>query len=134
MATASIPREQVIALLDELPQDRWPEAVRLLRSLIADSDARKEQRERVHPDEARLVEIAQRALSPEAAGRLHELRVREAAGRLSNGDRAELHVLEARAERIDMERTTALLSLARIRGVHVMEVVKDLGLAQEGRR
>lgn len=134
MAAAPVPREQVIALLEELPPEQWSDVVRFLRSLIAEKDAQRgpAERARAAAEEARLVEIAQRALPPDAAARLRDLRDRERANRLSNGDRAELHALEGRAERIDMERTAALLALARIRGVDVNEVVRDLGLSSEG--
>jgi hypothetical protein len=134
MAAASIPREQMIALLDQLPEERWPEVAHALRALLAENDARAAPPDRspAPPDEAQLVEVARRALSPEAAARLADLRARERAGRLSDGDRAELHALEGRAERIDNERTAALLTLARMRGVHAMEVMRDLGLVAEG--
>lgn len=131
MSTASNPREQVIALLDALPRDRLPEVVRLLEELRAAGDARPAGEDERAADEARLVEIARRALAPQTAVRLYELREREAAGRLSDADRAELRALEGRAERIDTERTAALLALARIRGVEVVEVVRALGLSAE---
>ena len=138
MSAAPIPREQVIALLDELPPERRPDVVRFLRSLLAENDERRAKAAvevaGTAQDEARLVEIAKRALPPDVAARLRDLRAREAAGRLSDGDRAELHALEGRADRIDTERTAALLSLAHMRGVEVMDVVLALGLSSEGGR
>lgn len=136
MSAAPGSREQVLALLDELPPDRWPDVVRLLRSLVVENDVLRAQPEaekiEAPPEEARLIESARRSLGPGDEARLRDLQSREEAGRLSNGDRAELRVLEGRADRIDMERTTALLKLARIRGVDVVEVVKDLGLRADG--
>lgn len=141
MATASITREQVKTLLDELPADRLPEVARFVRALLGDaendtcppSSAPETERSGAAGDEARLIEIARRTLQPDAAARLRDLRAREAAGRLSNGERTELLALEGRAERIDTERTMALLALARIRNVDVAEVVRDLGLSGEAK-
>lgn len=138
MSAAPGPREQVLALLDELPPDRWPDVVRLLRSLVVENDVVRAlpgaEEVRPAPEQAWLIESARRSLGPDDEARLRDLQSREEAGRLSDGDRAELRVLEGRADRIDMERTAALLKLARIRGVDVMEVVKDLGLRADGGR
>ncbi|MEZ4295623.1 MAG: hypothetical protein R3B70_11655 [Polyangiaceae bacterium] len=134
MDAASVPREQVEALLDELPPDRLVDVARFLQSLLAENDTRASRS--VPPaaqaeDEAVLVEIARRGMSAETAGRLAELRARERSGFLSNGERHELQALEGRAERIDNERVAALLKLSRMRGVEVTELVRALGLASE---
>jgi hypothetical protein len=137
MSAAPPPREQVMKLLDRLPPDRWPDVVRYLRSLLIESETgqvRPEARGAGADEEGRLVEIARRRLPPEAAARLRDLRARETAGLLQNADRAELHALEGRAERIDTERTAALLRLARIRGVNVSEIVRAAGLQSDEER
>ncbi len=132
----TVARRDVLVMLDDLPNDLLPEVLRFLQGLkprgssprgaaSAAASARAAQ-------EASLLEVARRHLPAATQRRLDDLRILQEEGRLSPAERAELLDLVDRVEQQDAERAEAIVALARLRGVAVGEVLRELSPERVG--
>ena len=124
---ATVAREQVIELIDDLPSESLAELVRFIEFLRFRSGHEKSAR--AAEAEAPLRAIALRRLPPEDERRLSFLRARKDEGRLLPEEHAELLAYVDRIEREDAERAQALFDLARLRNVPIRTLMTSLGLA-----
>src|SRR5262245_59622505 len=111
---ASVAREQVIDLIEDLPSEALPELVRFVEFLRWRSGQQKSASS--DETEANLMAIALHRLPPEDQRRLDFLRARTEEGKLTPEEHEELLGYVERVEREDAERARALVKLAGIRG------------------
>lgn len=120
MATGTVARQDIVAMLEELPNDLLPEVVRFLQALKPRAISTRSAQEEA------LLETARKRLPPATERRLHDLRALHEEGRISSEERTELLALIDRVEQEDAERAAAIVALARLRGVPVSEVLREL--------
>lgn len=120
MAIGTVARQDVVAMLDDLPSDLLPEVVRFIQGL------KPRARPARSAQEDSLVEAARKLIPADVERRLSALRVLQEEGRLSEEDRVELFSLIDRVEKYDAERAAAMIDLARLRGVPVKDVLQEL--------
>ena len=119
-------REQVIDLIEGLPNESLPELVRFIEFLRF----RSEQEKKVANAnaEAPLLAIIHRHLPPEDQLRLADLRARKEEGLLTPAEHEELLAYVERVEHEDAERAQALLDLAHLRNMPLGALLSSLGL------
>jgi hypothetical protein len=123
---ATVAREQVIDLIEDLPNEALPELVRFIEFLRFRSG--KDERAPASDKEAALTAIARRRLPPEDQRRLSDLRTWKEERPLTPEEHAELLAYVERVEREDAERAEALLELSRLRKMPVGALMAALGL------
>jgi hypothetical protein len=112
-------RQQAIALLEKLEEDRLPDAIAALEALNQSV---------VRPgrsEEADLIRLINHRLPIVQGQRLQILRDRLEAEVLTEGERAELLELAEVVEMQDAERARAMFELATLRGVDLMVIVRE---------
>jgi hypothetical protein len=122
-------REQVIDLIDGLPNESLQEVVRFIERLRSGGGAAT--KAPTLDAEKPLFAIIRRRLPPDDQRRLSTLRARKEEGPLTPDEHAELLAYVDRVEQEDAERAQALLDLARLRGVSLGALMIDLGLASD---
>lgn len=114
MTVQTVARQKIIALLDELPSDTWPEVADFMEFLRLKLN--REPVASLH-SEPELLSLIKQSLSPEEQARLHHLQERVGTSALTPTDQRELLLLAEKVERISAERASAMLELARLRSV-----------------
>lgn len=110
--TATITRQDAIALIDTLPNETLPELVRFVEFLRFKTTARATIA--ANADEQKLLKIIRRRLAPEQQQRLDRLRQKNELGELTPTEHAELLRIIEQVEHADAERAQALIELARL--------------------
>ena len=126
---ATVAREQVIDLIEDLPSESLQELVRFIEFLRFRGG--QQAKAPVVEAEAPLMAIIHRRLPPEDQRRLSALRAGKEERSLTPEEHAELLAYVERVEREDAERAQALLDLARLRKVPLVALMNDLGLASD---
>ncbi len=122
MASQTITREKVIELIDELPAEILPEAVQFVEYLRFKAN----RSQAAPPSENVLLAVINRRLPPADQARLDDLRARNELGTISDSERSELLAFVERVEREDAERAEALVELARLRGLPLATLIREL--------
>lgn len=127
---ATVAREQVLDLIEDLPNESLQELVRFIEFLRfrGAQEAKPPAAEAEKP----LLAIIRRRLPPEEQRRLSYLRMRREDGALTPEEHAELLAYVDRVEQEDAERAQALLDLSRLRKVPLTALMTDLGLVTDG--
>lgn len=125
---AAVAREQVLDLIEDLPNESLQELVRFIEFLRFRGSQEKTP---VTEAEATLLAIIRRRLPPEDQRRLSSLRMRKEERALTPEEHAELLAYVDRVEQEDAERAQALLDLSRLRQVPLPALMTDLGLASD---
>ncbi len=115
--TSSSNRQQAIALLEKLEDDRLPDAIAALEAL------HQPLLRVTNPDDADLIEVINYRLPQRQ--RLQVLRLRLESDILTEKEREELLELADATESQDAERAREMFELATLRGVDLMEIVQD---------
>ena len=124
MAVATEFRQRAIELLENLPGESLVQAVEFLESL-AHNALQASVSTDTGVNEAPLLTIIQRRLSPEENTRLAYLRQQNETGAITDTEHQELLVYVDRVERQDGERTEALIKLAQLRQVDLKVLVDE---------
>lgn len=111
-------RQQAIALLEKLGEDRLPDAIAALQALNQPIRARSS-------EEANLIRLINYRLPIVQRQRLGVLRGRLEAEVLTDDERGELLELAEAVEIQDAERARAMFELATLRGVDLMVIVQE---------
>jgi hypothetical protein len=114
-------RQQAIALLDQLPQNKLVAVVQLLE-ILAEPTAQTS----ASPEEARLLEVIQHHLPESEQARLDDLRGRCEWGELSETEYQELIRYEDQLEQHRVERLEALMELAKLRNLDLVSLNRQL--------
>jgi hypothetical protein len=123
---ATVAHEQVIDLIEDLPNETLPDLVRFIEFLRFKS---RHEKPAVRTEtEAPLLAIALRRLPSEDQRRLSLLRARKEEGTLTPEEHAELLAFVERVEREDAERAAALVELSRLRNMPLGALMSELGL------
>lgn len=117
-------RQRVIQLVDRLPPESLPEAIALLESLSIKAHPISQNTEAT-AEELTLIATIQRCLSPEDQKRFDELREQNEWGTLTETEHRELIQYIEEIEDRDVERTEALMKLARLRHVSLESLLKE---------
>jgi hypothetical protein len=117
--TSSSNRQQALALLERLEEDRLPDAIAALEAL------NQPMVPVVRPEEADLIGVINHRLPIAQRQRLQILRLRLEAETLTEQERDELLELAEAIEIQDAERAKAMFELATLRGVDLMEIVQE---------
>jgi hypothetical protein len=117
--TSSSNRQQALALLERLEEDRLPDAIAALEAL------NQPMVPVVRPEEADLIGVINHRLPIVQRQRLQALRLRLEAETLTEQERDELLELAEAIEIQDAERAKAMFELATLRGVDLMEIVQE---------
>jgi hypothetical protein len=125
LSTLANAREKAKALLEELPGEALPQAVDFLEFLHTKSV----RAQTVSEAESPWLALVQRRLSSPEQERLDALSHKLESEELSEAEQVELAALVERVEREDAERAQALLELARLRGVSLPRLMRDLKLS-----
>ncbi len=114
MTIQTVARQKIIALLDELPSDTWPEVADFMEFLRL-----KLNRESVTlpRSESELLGLINQPLLPEEQTRLRQLQERVGTPELTPADQHELLTLTEKVERTSADRVSAMIELARLRSV-----------------
>jgi hypothetical protein len=122
MAVATEFRQRAIELLENLPGESLVKAVEFLESL---AHTALQAATDLDVDEASLLEIIQRRLSPEEQTRLVYLRQQNETGVITDTKHQELLVYVDRVEHQDCDRAEALIKLAQLRQVDLKVLVDE---------
>jgi hypothetical protein len=117
--TSASNRQQAIALLEKLEEDRLPDAIAALKALnqpIVQAES---------SEEADLIRLINYRLPIVQRQRLQVLRDRLEAEVLTEDERGELLELAEAVEMQDAERARAMFELATLRGVDLMVIVQE---------
>jgi hypothetical protein len=117
--TSASNRQQAIALLEKLEEDRLPDAIAALKALNQPI-VRAESSEEVN-----LIRLINYRLPIVQRQRLQVLRDRLEAEVLTEDERGELLELAEAVEMQDAERARAMFELATLRGVDLMVIVQE---------
>jgi hypothetical protein len=117
--TSASNRQQAIALLEKLEEDRLPDAIAALQALNQPI-VRAESSEEVN-----LIRLINYRLPIVQRQRLQVLRDRLEAEVLTEDERGELLELAEAVEMQDAERARAMFELATLRGVDLMVIVRE---------
>jgi hypothetical protein len=117
--TSSSNRQQALALLERLEEDRLPDAIAALEALNQPMILV------ARPEEADLIGVINHRLPIAQRQRLEALRLRLEAEILTEQERDELLELAEVIEIKDAERAKAMFELATLRGVDLMEIVQE---------
>jgi hypothetical protein len=117
--TSSSNRQQALALLERLEEDRLPDAIAALAALTQPMILV------ARPEEADLIGVINHRLPIAQRQRLQILRLRLEAEMLTEQERDELLELAEAIEIQDAERAKAMFELATLRGVDLMEIVQE---------
>jgi hypothetical protein len=117
--TSSSNRQQALALLERLEEDRLPDAIAALEALNHPMIPVAK------PEEADLIGVINHRLPIVQRQRLQVLRLRLEAETLTEQERDELLELAEAIEIQDAERAKAMFELATLRGVDLMEIVQE---------
>jgi hypothetical protein len=112
-------RQQALALLERLEDDRLPDAIAALEAL------NQPILPVTSPEEADLIAVINHRLPIAQQQRLQVLRLRLEAESLTEEERDELLELAEAIEIKDAERARAMFELATLRGVDLMEIVQE---------
>ncbi len=126
---ATVVREQVLDLIEDLPSESLQELVRFIEFLRFRGD--QEAKTPVAEAEAPLLAIIRRRLPIEDQRRLSSLRTRKEERGLTSEEHAELLAYVDRVEQEDAERAQALLELSRLRRMPLTALMTDLGLVSD---
>lgn len=126
---ATVAREQVIDLIEDLPSESLQELVRFIEFLRFRGG--QEAKMPAAAAEAPLLAIIRRRLPPEEQRRLSALRESKEERALTPEEHAELLAYVERVEQDDAERAQALLELSRLRKTPLAVLMTDLGLASD---
>lgn len=107
--------------LDNRSLDAFIENILSLRVQRKTSDKQKE--------EADLLQKINKSLSIKEIDRFHALNEKQFEDDITEQEYAELGVLVQKIERLNVKRLKYLISLAQLRNVTVLEVMKQLGLS-----
>ncbi|UKO97257.1 hypothetical protein [Nostoc sp. UHCC 0870] len=118
-------RQRAIALLEQLPGESLMRAVEFLEALSQES-LRVSVASLTEADEAALLKIIQRRLSPEEQERLAYLRQQNETGKITETEHQELLMYVERVEQQDAERAAALIQLAQLRQVDLQVLINEL--------
>jgi hypothetical protein len=124
MAIPTEIRQRAIALLEQLPGESLPRAVKFLEALS--HEALQESETTPSASETALLEIIQRRLPSEDQKRLAYLRQRNEAEEITDTEHQELLVYIDRVEQLDVERASALIKLAQLRQVDLKILIQEL--------
>ena len=127
---ATVAREQVIDLIEDLPSESLQELVRFIEFLRF-RGGQGPTRTSVPDAEAPLLAVIRRRLPPEDQRRLTALRADKEERPLTPKEHAELLAYVERVEREDAERAQALIDLSQLRKVPLAVLMTDLGLASD---
>ena len=111
MAAPTEIRQRALALLEQLPRESLVRAVEFLEALSQES-LQVSETPLPEAEEAALLEIIQRRLSPEEQERLAYLRQQNEIGVITQTEHQELLMYVERVEQQDAERAEALIKLA----------------------
>jgi hypothetical protein len=114
-------RQKAIALIGQLPQDTLMAVVQLLELLAEPSKSGA-----FDGKEAQLLAIVQQDLPKDEQIRLHELRDRCEWGELSQSEHQELIGYEDRLEQQRIERLEALMALAKVKNIDLMNLNQQI--------
>jgi hypothetical protein len=117
--TSSSNRQQALALLERLEEDRLPDAIAALEAL------NQPMIPVARPEEAALIGVINHRLPIAQRQRLQILRLRLEAETLTEQERDELLELAEAIEIQDAERAKAMFELATLRGVDLIEIVQE---------
>jgi hypothetical protein len=117
-------RQRAIALLEQLPGESLVRAVEFLEALSQESWQVSET-PLPEAEEAALLEIIQRRLSPEEQERLAYLRQQNEIGVITDTEHQELLMYVERVEQQDAERAEALIKLAQLRQVDLKVLINE---------
>jgi hypothetical protein len=117
--TSSSNRQQALALLERLEEDRLPDAIAALEAL------NQPMIPVARPEEAALIGVINHRLPIAQRQRLQILRLRLEAETLTEQERDELLELAEAIEIQDAERAKAMFELATLRGVDLMKIVQE---------
>lgn len=126
---ATVAREQVLDLIQDLPSESLQELVRFIEFLRF--RGAQEAKTPSAEAEAPLLAIIRRRLPPEEQRRLSSLRERKEETALTPEEHAELLAYVDRVEQDDAERARALLELSRLRKMPLAVLMTDLGLVAD---
>ena len=118
-----ITRQDVIALINALPNETLPELAQFAEFLRFKMVPRASFA--LDADEQKLLTIIQRRLTPEQQQQLNGLRQKNEMGELTAAERAELLQITEQIENADAERAQALIELARLRNVPVLTLLHE---------
>ncbi len=121
--TATITRQDAIALIDALPSETLPELAQFVEFLRFKTFRRAASA--TDTDEQKLLTIIQRRLAPEQQRRLDRLRGKNELGELTPAEHAELLQITEQIENADAERASALIELARLHNKPVSTVLHE---------
>jgi hypothetical protein len=124
MAAPTEIRQRAIALLEQLPGESLVRAVEFLEALSQES-LQGSKTPLPEAEEATLLEIIQRRLSPEEQERLAYLRQQNEIGVITDTERQELLMYVDRVEQQDAERAEALIKLAQLRQVDLKLLINE---------
>jgi hypothetical protein len=116
-------RQQAIALLNRLEDDRLPDAIAALEALSQPAG------EMNRPEEAELIRVINDRGPLGQRQRLEQLRERLEAEILTADEREELVILAEAIEVEDAARARAMFELATLRGVDLAEIVREFRAA-----
>lgn len=124
MTTPISIRQKAIALVEQLPEAQFVQAVEWLEALSGEPVLQAEDTLSA-AQEAPLLEIIQQRLSPNDQARLGYLRHRNEAGAITDAEHQELLRYVEQVEHQDAERAAALIQLAQLRNVDLKVLVKQ---------
>lgn len=115
---------RAIALLEQLPRESLVRAVEFLSALSQES-LQVSETPLPEAEEAALLEIIQRRLSPEEQERLAYLRQQNETGEITQTEHQELLMYVKRVEQQDADRAEALIKLAQLRQVDLKLLINE---------
>lgn len=119
-------RQRAKELVDQLPDNSLIQAVEFLEALHHQNPKSKSTPESDKANEAELLRIIQRQLSPEEQNRIDYLRQCNEAESITPEEHEELLSYVERIEQQDAQRATALIQLAQLRQVDLDSVLTEL--------
>ena len=117
-------RQRVIQLVDCLPQESLPEAIAFLESLSTKANP-SAVNVLSNSEELKLIKIIQYRLSVREQEHFDDLRERNEWGELTEAEHCKLIEYIEQIEDRDVERTEALMKLAKLRNVSLDSLLKE---------
>jgi hypothetical protein len=121
--TATITRQDTIALIDALPNETLPELAQFIEYLRFKTFGRAAFV--TETDRQKLLAVIQRRLAPEQQQRLDRLRQKNESGELTPAEHVELLQITEQIENADAERASALIELARLHKKPVSTILHE---------
>ncbi|MEC4804919.1 MAG: hypothetical protein SAJ12_23310 [Jaaginema sp. PMC 1079.18] len=116
-------RQKALELLDRLPEASLPEAIALLESLSPQTHLTPNKSE-ITAEETSLIHKIEQRLPPQQQKRFEELREQNEWGELTVAEHRELIEYIETVEAQTVERTEALIQLAKLRNVSLENLLK----------